>query len=140
MIDQDHLLVCKTLDLPVPFYFLPGGHIEHGESAEAAVMRELMEEGGAACRIKRFLGCLEHSFEPGRNSICHNHEYNFYFEAESDVLKYDLPLKQCEDHIQLMWVSVSDLNAIDFRPAPLMNILPEWLEQEPTTLFKSSMV
>ena len=51
--DRDHILVCKTLDLPISFYFLPGGHVEHGESAEDAVLRELFEESGAHCNIKR---------------------------------------------------------------------------------------
>ena len=46
ILDQEHILVCKTRDLPISFYFLPGGHIEHGESAEAAVIRELLEESG----------------------------------------------------------------------------------------------
>ena len=63
IIDQGHLLVCQTLDLPNNFYFLPGGHVEHGESAEQTVLRELVEECGSVCTIKRFLGCLEYSFD-----------------------------------------------------------------------------
>ncbi len=39
LIDQGHILVCKTLDLPANFYFLPGGHIEPGESASMALLR-----------------------------------------------------------------------------------------------------
>lgn len=65
IIDQRHILLCKTLDLPVIFYFLPGGHVEHGESVETSLLRELMEETGAQYKIKRFLGCLEYRFEPG---------------------------------------------------------------------------
>jgi ADP-ribose pyrophosphatase YjhB (NUDIX family) len=41
IIDQGHILLCKTLDLPVSFYFLPGGHVKHGESVESAVLRSL---------------------------------------------------------------------------------------------------
>src|ERR1700734_1204151 len=91
IIDQQHILVCKTLDLPISFYFLPGGHVEHEESAESAVIREVFEESGSQCTIKRFLGCLEYSFEPGHSSICHNHEYNLIFEGESDSLKLRTP-------------------------------------------------
>ncbi len=29
IIDQDHILLCKTLDLSISFYFLPGGHVEN---------------------------------------------------------------------------------------------------------------
>ena len=36
IIDQDNILLCQTLDLPVSFYFLPGGgHVEHEESASS---------------------------------------------------------------------------------------------------------
>lgn len=59
----------KRVALEVGFYFLPGGHIEHGESAENAFLRELKEETSVRCTIKKFLGCLEHSFEPGHSSL-----------------------------------------------------------------------
>ena len=74
IIDQQSILLCKTLDLQANFYFLPGGHVEHGESVRESILRELMEETGSSGKIKRFLGCLEYSFEFSANSICHNHE------------------------------------------------------------------
>ncbi len=140
IVDQDHLLVCKTRDLPIPFYFLPGGHIEHEESAEDAVLREFLEESGAQCKIKRFLGCLEYNFEPGHSGICHNHEVNLFFEAESDVLNLDTPLARMEDHIELMWVPLHEIEAIDFRPEPLKTLLPEWLKSPKNNAFQSRMV
>lgn len=140
ILDKQHILVCKTLDLPHSFYFLPGGHIEHGESAEAAVIREMLEESGAQCFIKRFLGCLEYSFVPGHSSICHNHEYNLIFEAESPSLKLDLPIPQREDHIQLLWHPLSALNEIDFRAEPLKGLLPQWLENSGNEMFRSAMI
>ncbi len=41
IIDRGSILLCKTLNLPVSFYFLPGGHVEHGESVETSLLREL---------------------------------------------------------------------------------------------------
>ncbi len=140
IVDQDHLLVCKTLDLPISFYFLPAGHIEHGESAAAAVLRELIEESGSHCTIKRVLGCLEHSFVPGHNSICHNHEYNFFYEAESDALKLGKPIARLEDHIELIWPPLHEMGAIDFRPEPLKTLIPEWLRASKNDAFRSVMV
>lgn len=128
IIDQEHILLCKTLDLKIGFYFLPGGHIEHGESAQAALLRELSEETGAGCMIKRFLGCLEYSFKPGHSSICHNHEYNFVFEAESDLLKFDYKMPHIESHIELVWMPLDKLSLIDFRAKPLRRLVPEWLQ------------
>lgn len=140
IVDQDHILLCKTRDLPISFYFLPGGHIEHGESAEEAVLRELLEESGAQCTIKRFLGCLEYSFEPGHSSICHNHEYNFFFEAESDVLKLQNPLERLENHIELVWLPLHEIESIDFRPEPLKMLLRKWLESPKSNAFQSMMI
>ena len=140
IIDQDQILLCKTLDLEINFYFLPGGHIEHGESAEICCLRELKEETGFECTIKKFLGCLEHSFVPGHNSICHNHEYNFIFEAESLDLKSDKKIPCPEKHIELIWVPLSDLPKIDFRAEPLRKLLPEWLSDSSFDKFRSEMI
>lgn len=139
IIDEEHILLCKTLDLPSNFYFLPGGHVEHGESIEQAVLRELLEESGAVCTITRFLGCLEHSFKPGRYSVCHNHEYNFIFEATSDSLKINNPIPDLEEHIKLSWMPLSQLAEIDF-PTPLKTLIPKWLEYKNThQAFSSQM-
>ncbi len=140
ILDHDHILLCKTLDLAQSFYFLPGGHVEHGESAESAVLRELFEESGALCSIKRFLGCLEHSFEPGHNSICHNHEYNFIFEVVSDTLKIANDIPQIENHIKLVWIPVLKLSDIDFRAEPLRLLVPTWLARSEDYAFQSVMV
>jgi 8-oxo-dGTP diphosphatase len=140
IIDQDHILLCRTLDLPISFYFLPGGHVEHGESIERSLLRELMEETGAHCKIKRFLGCLEYSFEPGHSSICHNHEYNFIFEAESESLKIEKKIPQLETHIELIWVPLHQLSEIDFRAEPLRELVPQWLKTPTSDVFRSVMI
>ena len=141
VIDQGNILLCKTLDLPVSFYFLPGGHVEHGESASSALIRELSEETGARnVEIKRFLGVLEHSFEPGFSSICHNHEYNLIFEVASEKLKINNEITQIEDHIQILWMPVKDIINIDFRPEPLKNLILKWLECDYNYSFHSKML
>ena len=140
IIDQDHILLCKTLDLLISFYFLPGGHVEHGESASTSLLRELMEETGAKCKIKRFLGCLEYSFEPGHSSLCHNHEYNFIFEAESESLKIGNQIPQLEAHIELLWMPLRRLSEIDFRAEPLRELVPQWLKTPAADAFRSVMI
>ena len=141
IIDQDNILLCKTLDLPVSFYFLPGGHVEHGESASSALIRELSEETGTRnVEIKRFLGVLEHSFESGFSSICHNHEYNLIFEVASEKLKINSKILQIEDHIQILWMPVKNIINIDFRPEPLKNLILKWLECDYNHSFHSEML
>lgn len=140
IIDQEHILLCKTVGLPLNFYFLPGGHVEHGESVEISLLRELREETGAECKIKRFLGCLEYSFEPDNSSICHNHEYSFIFEVDSLALKKDNPLPQLETHIELIWIPLDKLLEIDFRALPLATLIPRWLNALPNISFNSVMI
>lgn len=143
IIVQGHLLLCKTKGLSPDFYFLPGGHIEVGESATNALIRELQEEVGGSFIIKRFLGCLEYSFDPKlmKHAKCHTHEYTFLFEATSPSLEDpEKPLQQLEEHIHLLWVPFSHLQKIDLRPAPLKSLLPQWLKLEMNTAFESSMI
>lgn len=142
IIDENHILLCKTVDRPNNFYFLPGGHVEHGESCETALIRELIEETGQNAEIKRFLGCLEYSFEPGYSSHCHNHEYNFVFEARSDNLKRVAEIPQLEDHIIFVWIPLIGLTEIDFRAEPFKELLPKWLAQPSSedSVFTSVMV
>jgi 8-oxo-dGTP diphosphatase len=139
MIDQEHILLCKTVDLGVNFYFLPGGHVKHNESVKTSLLRELREETGVECKINKFLGCLEYGFEPDHSSICHNHEYNFIFEAESEALKFNCTIPRLEAHIELVWVPIEKLSEIDFRAEPLRDLIVKWLKLEADTLFKSVM-
>ena len=140
IIDQEHILLCKTLDLENNFYFLPGGHVEHGESTKTSLLRELIEETGSEGKIKRFLGCLEYSFEPGANSICHNHEYNFIFEVESDTLKIQNKIPQLEKQIELVWIELAKITEIDLRAEPLKNLIPEWLNKPLDNYLHSVMI
>jgi hypothetical protein len=99
-----------------------------------------VEETGAECKIKRFLGCLEYSFETGHGNICHNHEYNFIFEAESESLKIEKQIPQLEAHIELIWVPLHQLSEIDFRAEPLRELVPYWLRSSTSDVFRSVMM
>jgi len=143
IIKANHILLCKTVGLDPNFYFLPGGHIEHGESAKNAMIRELEEEVGIPFEIQRFLGCLEYSFDPKimKHAKCHTHEYNFIFQANSELLTNPgVSLKQCEDHIEIVWVPLNSLSQIDLKPEPLKHIIPKWLSLNMNAALESFMV
>lgn len=140
IINKNHILLCKTLNLAINFYFLPDGHVEHGESLKSALLRELTEEVGGKCIIKRFLGCLEYNFKPDNSNICHNHEYNFIFEVASETLTINSEIPQLETHIKLVWVPFDKINSIDFRANPLKDLLPKWLSLPTNHIFQSMML
>ena len=129
LVEKEHILLCKTLDLNSNFYFLPGGHVEHEESLEQALIREFIEEAGDhSLELRRLLGCLEYTFIPGHNTICHNHEYNFIFEVASRALVFPQVPQQRESHIAFEWLPLASLRGIDFRPEPLKDCLYTWLD------------
>ncbi|MBA4749522.1 MAG: NUDIX domain-containing protein [Alphaproteobacteria bacterium] len=137
VIDQGHILLCQTLDLPRPFYFLPGGHVEHREGAKNALCREMLEEAGACVTVGKFIGCLEYIFEPGHSSRCHDHEYMLVFEAASLGLKKDLPVSHQENHLALQWIPLEALSSLDLRPECLAGLLPKWLAAQDGALFEA---
>ncbi len=142
IVKEGHILLCKTTGLDPDFYFLPGGHIEHGESAKSAMLRELKEEIGFEIKINRFLGCLEYSFDPNvkQHAKCHTHEYNFIFEANSSLLPAPhVALKQFEKHIKIIWIPINQLEKVDLRPESLKTFIPKWLNLNLDSAFESRM-
>lgn len=139
IIQNDHILVCHTQDMEPNYYFLPGGHVENGESAAATVLRELKEEGGIEGTVQRFLGCFEHSFDPQRGK-CHSHEYNLYFEVKTKPFDLQTEIPQLESHIKLLWMPIANLERIDFRPPSLKDLLLFWLRQSLDKAFASHMI
>lgn len=143
IIKDNHILLCKTTGQVADFFFLPGGHIEPHESASVSIARELLEEIGYAFNIKRFLGCLEYSFDPKntQHAKCHTHEYTFVFEAYCESLSsVSEPLIQHEKHIQTVWISLDQLPVIDLRPAYIKELIPLWLNSQFHQAFQSDMV
>lgn len=138
LIDKGHILLCKTVGIENNFYFLPGGHVELDESAQDGLIREMLEETGKNITITRFLGCLEHIFKP-KTPICHHHEYNLIFEIACSDLSADVQPTQCEEHVELHFIPLSDLGTIPLHPSSLATQLFVWLENKPNlfeTFFK----
>ncbi|MBN8827773.1 MAG: NUDIX domain-containing protein [Sphingobacteriia bacterium] len=128
---NNHLLVCFDPRRPQNdiYYYLPGGHVEHGESVETSVIRELKEETGFEFTIEKFLGVFEHYFNPISSvKVCHNHEYNFLFKVNSKEMHFKSLLPQIESHVNFKWINLNELNNIRLLPSKLITLIPELLE------------
>jgi ADP-ribose pyrophosphatase YjhB (NUDIX family) len=59
-----------------PFWTLPGGRAEHGETAEQTIKREMFEELGTAVEVVRLLWLVENFFD---YEALNYHELALYF-------------------------------------------------------------
>ncbi len=121
MIKDKKMLVAEYIG---HHYFLPGGHVEVGESAENALIRELQEELGVNCSIKQFLGVIENQWQD--REVLH-HEINHIFEIDSEELHIDFVPKSKESHLAFHWIDYKQktLNTYKIMPAPSVKELLE---------------
>jgi ADP-ribose pyrophosphatase YjhB (NUDIX family) len=90
--------------------YLPGGHIEFGETAREALVREIREEMGVEATAGKFLGAVENSFM--QHGKPHS-EINLVFE-----LKFDgkIEAKAREDWIEFEWCRLSEIENANLLP------------------------
>jgi 8-oxo-dGTP diphosphatase len=111
---ENHLLVAKAKNANNTF--LPGGHIELGESMPKTLERELQEELGLTIQAERYLGAVEHSYGEPKE-----HEINHVFAASFEYQKL-VPLESREEHLEFLWVSLEDLEAHNLMPHPMIEL------------------
>ncbi len=63
-----HVLLCRPKK--GGYTYLPGGHIEFGETSRAALVREMKEETGQDATVGGFLGVVESQFEQHGKPHC----------------------------------------------------------------------
>lgn len=103
------LLVCKAKGGLSAY--LPGGHIEFGESGREALVREIREELGVEAETGRFLGAVENKFlQNGRTHA----EINLVYEL---VFKEKPAAEAREDWLEFEWVKLDRLGEINLLPA-----------------------
>lgn len=107
-VDRGRVLVCRSLENG--YCYLPGGHVEPGETAAAALSRELIEEAGIELAFHRPTACFEQLFtQKGKP----RHELTFVFHVEHAA---DFEIHSRESHISFEWIDLAALVGEDLRP------------------------
>lgn len=97
------------------YAYLPGGHIEFGETGREALVREMKEETGLDATAGELLGVVESSFEQNGEKHC---EINLIYEMKVEKLGGggQWNVSSCEDWICFDWVSCNEIDAANLLP------------------------
>lgn len=115
---DDYLLLCHGRGHTNTY--LPGGHIEKGESAATALVREIREELGVKAHVGRFLGVVENQFEQKGHQV---DEINLLFELEIPGLEPGVDVPVAEDWLDFRWERLDNLVAANVEPKVAMDLL-----------------
>ena len=119
---DDNFILCRVKD--AKWFFLPGGHIEDGESAEKALLRELHEEiGNGDYKVSSFVGVCENIFELKEGVL--QHEINIIFKVD---VPSTLNIDTREKHIEFISVPKDDIENYKILPTSIKDGLIEWLK------------
>jgi 8-oxo-dGTP diphosphatase len=113
ILSKRHLLLIHRIREAQDYYVFPGGHIETGESAEQACIREVLEETGLHIAWMRY--AFDHA-APAR--LMHY----FFVQTHPGTLTLGGPeaKKQSQDNRYLLeWIPMAHVGMINLQPAPV---------------------
>ena len=117
MIDTDRILAMR--DERSPYYYLPGGRVKLGETAEAALAREVEEELGVKAKIQRPLWLVQSFFTEEVDKLRY-HEMCVFFLVDvsgTDLVRRDPFTRREGGHIhEFEWLSFDRLKDEYFYP------------------------
>ena len=110
------ILLCLPKDRS--YSYLPGGHIEFGETGREALVREMKEETGLDATAGDLLGVVESSFVQKGEKHC---EINLIYRMEVALPtavdgNRHLPTAALEDWICFDWVDCDKIDSVNLLP------------------------
>lgn len=126
-IQGGRVLLCKNIKHG--YFFLPGGHVEFGETAETALTREFKEEAAVEVTCHGVALVAEHLFER-KKGPCHEVNVVFHVELRGNEVK------SREPKIAFEWSDLAELSERDLRP----NCIKAWLVAGGRTMQPASWI
>ena len=112
-IRNGRVLLCLPKDRS--YSYLPGGHIEFGETGREALVREMKEETGLDATAGDLLGVVESSFVQKGEKHCEiNLIYEMKVEVEGKGRQWNV--SSCEDWICFDWVECDKIDSVNLLP------------------------
>ena len=109
-VQEGKILLCRAKGGATTY--LPGGHVEFGETGRQALVREVKEEMGVDAETGAFLGVVENAFKQHGKPHA---EVNLVYELK---VPSATPARACEDWIEFEWrdlAHLDDLLPTEFR-------------------------
>ena len=121
IIKNDEILLCFGKE--AKNYFLPGGHVEFGENAEKALLREIKEEMNTDGEIENFAGVFENSYTD-KSGL--RDEINLCFSVKME----EANISSVEDYIAFEWIPIERLEKINFLPDEFAITIGKWTKDK----------
>ena len=104
-------------------YFIPGGAVQVGEHSADAVRREVREELGIDCTVRKLAFVGEHLFTV-HGIPNHRIEFHYLVEVEPETV----PITTCEEEHRYpcVWLPLDSLADYPLKPKFLVHKLPQW--------------
>lgn len=130
-------LVLLVNKMGEPHYFLPGGRLEFGEGISTCLIREIEEELNLPCKIKNYVGAIEHLFEDETKT---QYEVGHFFTVDIPGLDPSQPPKSADGELRFCWVEISKLENLDMRPPPVIDMLKAIASGQKSQTFWASTI
>nr|WP_284694948.1 NUDIX domain-containing protein [Photobacterium galatheae] len=115
---QDKILLVRRIGERMSF--LPGGHVELGEAAATALVREIAEETGLNVIVGSLIGVAENDWLEGGQPQA---EIALVFRAKLEGISEALKVESKEPHLEFFWAEVAALDEYQLYPVALRDLI-----------------